>query len=166
MDSNSPPLPTGALPVSAIDGMATLQRAISEHLAELDRQRISIGEKYDALHDLLVRAHTDFDASAIERRVRSSVGSVCAKLIVTLLDRALTAVDEAITAAVAPDGMLDHCISEEVTAAVTTAVDKIVTEMVTPRVHDMLDDVFMSYRDCVLHERQLAEQELSEFIRA
>jgi hypothetical protein len=30
----------------------------------------------------------------------------------------------------------------------------------------MLDDVFMSYRDCVLHKHQLTEQELSEFIRA
>jgi hypothetical protein len=45
MGSSSPPPPTGKLPVLAIDGIATLQRAILEHLTELDRQRISIGEK-------------------------------------------------------------------------------------------------------------------------
>ncbi len=54
------------LPAMAPNGMATLQQAISEHLAELDRQRIWIGEKYDALHNLLVKAQAKFDASAIE----------------------------------------------------------------------------------------------------
>jgi hypothetical protein len=44
MGSSSPLPPTGELPVSAIDGMATLQRAISEHLTELDCQRILIRE--------------------------------------------------------------------------------------------------------------------------
>jgi hypothetical protein len=73
MGSSSPPPPTGELLVSAIDGMATLQRAILEHLAELDQQRISIGETYDALHDLLVRAQTSFDAPAIERHVKTAV---------------------------------------------------------------------------------------------
>jgi hypothetical protein len=65
--------PLDDLPVTAPNGMATLQLAISKHLAELDRQRIWIGEKYDALHDLLVKAQAEFDASAIERRVRSTV---------------------------------------------------------------------------------------------
>jgi hypothetical protein len=166
MGSSSPLLPTGKLPVSAINGMATLQRAILEHLAELDCQRISIEEKYDALYDLLIRAQTGFDAPAIERRVKTAVGPVYAELIVTLSDWALTAVDEAITAAVAPDGMLAHRICDEVTAAVTTAVDKLVTETVTSRIHDTLDDVFMSYRDCVLHERKLAEEGLTDFITA
>jgi hypothetical protein len=59
--STPPPTPPiGDLPATATDGMATLQRAISNHLAELDRQRISIGEEYDALHDLLVKAQTEF----------------------------------------------------------------------------------------------------------
>jgi hypothetical protein len=60
-----PTPPIGDLPATAADGMATLQRAISDHLAKLDQQRISIGEKYDALHDLLVMAQTEFNASAI-----------------------------------------------------------------------------------------------------
>jgi hypothetical protein len=64
-----PTPPIGDLPATAANGMATLQRAISDHLAELDRQRISIGEKYDAHHDLLVKAQTKFNASAIEQRV-------------------------------------------------------------------------------------------------
>jgi hypothetical protein len=98
--------------------------------------------------------------------VKTAVGSVCAELIVTLSDRALTAVDEAITAAVAPDGLLAHRICNEVTAAVTTAVDKLVTETVTSRIHDTLDDVFTSYRDCILHERKLAEEGLLDFITA
>ena len=60
-------LPLDDLPAMAPDSMATLQRAISEHLVQLDRQRIWIGEKYDTLHDLLVKAQAKFDASAIER---------------------------------------------------------------------------------------------------
>jgi hypothetical protein len=59
--------PLNDLPTMAPDSMATLQRAISKHLAELDRQRIWIGEKYDTLHDLLVKAQAKFDASAIEQ---------------------------------------------------------------------------------------------------
>ncbi len=54
----------------------------------------------------------------------------------------------------------------EVTAAVTTVVEKLVTETVTSRIHGMLDDVFTSYRDCVLQERKLAEEGLLDFITA
>ncbi len=76
-----PTPPIRDLPTMAANGMATLQRAISDHLAELDQQRISIGGKYDALHDLLVKAQTEFDASAIMRQVQSAVGAHSAELI-------------------------------------------------------------------------------------
>jgi hypothetical protein len=72
--------------------MATLHRAISDHLAELDRQRISIGKKYYAFHDLLVKAQTNFDVSAIERRVRSAVGAHSAQLV-ELVSNAEAAID-------------------------------------------------------------------------
>jgi hypothetical protein len=67
-------VPRTTLPPTAyIDPMATLNAAISFHIAELNRQRIAIGEKYDAFHDLLVKTRTDFDVSAIEARVNSAV---------------------------------------------------------------------------------------------
>jgi hypothetical protein len=60
--------------------MATLYAAISLHIAELDRQRIAIGEKYDAFHNLLVKARTDFDLSAVEARVSSAVATKIASI--------------------------------------------------------------------------------------
>jgi hypothetical protein len=191
------------LPATAPDGMATLQRAISEHFAELDRQRIWIGEKYDTLHDLLVMAQAKFDASAIERRVRSTVWVQSAGLkelvvnaeaaidikydeittmhsasksalseALSLVDAsnlstcALAAVDNAITTAVAPGGMLAERIGDEVTTAVIAAVDRIVARELNPHIHEVLDDVFTSYQDCVLMERQLAETEVTTFFKA
>ncbi len=172
------------LPAMAPNGMATLQQAIFEHLAELNRQWIWIGEKYDALHDLLVKAQAEFDASAIEQQVRSTVWVQSAGLkelvanaeaaidikydkittmhsalksalsrVLSLVDasnlstRALTAVDNAVTAAVAPGGMLVECIGNEVTTAVIAAVDRIVARELNPHVHEFLDDVFTSYQD-------------------
>jgi hypothetical protein len=49
--------------------MAALNRAISAHLSELDRQQRAIGDKYDAFRALLVAAQATFDAPAIELRV-------------------------------------------------------------------------------------------------
>ncbi len=60
--------------------MATLNAAISLHLAELDRQCIAIGEKYDTFHNLLVQIKTDFDVSAIEARVNSAVAAKIASI--------------------------------------------------------------------------------------
>ncbi len=153
----------GDLPTDDDNPMAKLTRTISTHLAELNRQCLAIGAKYDAFRDLLVNAQTNFDVSALERRVRSAIGAHTAPLIelisnaeaainvkyvnifalhvalkaalteaMTLLDaskvnrRALAAVDDAMTAAVALDGLMDQCINKAVTLAVIAAVDKIV----------------------------------------
>ena len=62
-------------PTAYINPMTTLNTAVSLHIAELDRQRIAIGEKYDAFHDLLVKTRMDFDVSAIEARVSSAVAA-------------------------------------------------------------------------------------------
>ena len=51
------------------DPMAALNRGISVHLSELDRQQRAIGDKYDAFRALLVAAQATFDAPAIELRV-------------------------------------------------------------------------------------------------
>jgi hypothetical protein len=49
------PMPSiGDLPTDDDNPMARLNRAISTHLAELDHQRLAIGAKYNAFHDLLV----------------------------------------------------------------------------------------------------------------
>jgi hypothetical protein len=75
----------------------------------------------------------------------------------TLLDasevnwRALAAVDNAMTAAVAPDGLMDQCISKAVTSVVITAVNKIVEQEIHPQVQHTLDKIFISYWDCVIN---------------
>jgi hypothetical protein len=63
--AEAPWMPTpsiGDLLTDDDDPMAKLNRAISTHIAELDHQRLAIGAKYDAFHDLLVKAQTNFDA--------------------------------------------------------------------------------------------------------
>ncbi len=75
--------------------------------------------------------------------------------------RALAAVDDAMMAAMAPDGLMDQCISKAVTSAVITAVDKIVEQEIQPRVQHTLDEIFVSYRDCVINEHKTAESELA-----
>ncbi len=116
--STPPPTPPiGDLPATAADGMATLQRAILDHLAELDQQRISIGEKYDALHDLLIKAQTEFDASAIAQRVRSAVGAHSAELI------ELVANDEAAIDVKYNDISAMHTASKSALSKALTLVD-------------------------------------------
>ncbi len=139
--------------------MAKLNAAISLHLAELNRQRIAIGKIYDAFHDLLVQTRTDFNVSAIEARVSSAVAAQTASIAAMLTQseealrhRALTSVDTAMTAAVAPGGIMEQRISNEVKLAVHTAVDNIVDRDVRPRVQDAVDNIFVSYKDCVLTE--------------
>jgi hypothetical protein len=84
----------------------------------------------------------------------------------TLSRRALAAVDNAVKAAVAPGGMLAERISKEVTLAVIDAVDCIVAREINPRVHETLNNVFTSYRGCVLTECHLAEMELKTYFQA
>ncbi len=87
--------------------------------------------------------------------------------VLTLLDastinrRTLAAVDEAMMASVAPGGLMDQRIHKEVTSAVTTAVDKIVERKIHPRVQGTLDEIFMSYQDCIITERKEAESEFA-----
>jgi hypothetical protein len=82
-----------------------------------------------------------------------------------LSTRALAAVDNAVTAAVAPGGMLAECIGNKVTTAVIAAVDRIVARELNPHIHKVLDDVFTSYQDCVLTECQLAETEVTTYFK-
>jgi hypothetical protein len=63
----------GAPATTTIDPMAKLNAAISLHLAELNRQRITISAKYNAFYDLLIQTRTDFDVSAIKAWVSSAV---------------------------------------------------------------------------------------------
>jgi hypothetical protein len=79
---------------------------------------------------------------------------------------ALVAVDNAFTAAVSPGGMLAERIGVEVMTVVIAAVNRIVARELNPRIHKVLDDVFTSYRDCVLTERQLAEMEVTTYFKA
>jgi hypothetical protein len=184
--SSSPYPSIGAHPADDDDPMAALNRAISAHLSELDRQQRAIGDKYDAFRALLVTAQATFNAPAIELRVRSAIGAhtapfselisqaesaidrkydeinalhVASKSTISsammLLDapalsqRALAAVDDAIRSATAPDGLLDQRIGDSIASAVSSAVTT------------TLDEIFVSYRDCVLVERQAAEADLA-----
>jgi hypothetical protein len=204
--AQAPWMPTPSirdLPVTVEDHMATLHWAISDHLTELDRQRISIDKKYDALHDLLIQAQTNFKVSAIKRQVCSAVGAHSAQLVelvsnatvainvkyndisamhtasklslseaLTIVDasnltrRSLAAVDDAIKAAVAPGGQLEQHISKEVTSAVINTVNQVMAWEIHPPVHDTLDKVFTSYRDCILMEQHLAETDLATSFQA
>jgi len=74
------------------DPMATLNRGISAHLSELDRQQRAIGDKYDAFRALLVKAQTSFDAPAIDLRVRSAIGAHTAPFL-DLISQAESAID-------------------------------------------------------------------------
>ena len=147
--------------------MATLNAAISLHLAELDRQRIAIGENYNAFHDLLIPTRTDFDVYAIEARVNSGVAAKIASIAEPLSTaenkiqhQAYTLVDIAMTAAVAPGGIMDERINDGVNLAVLTVVDNIMNK-VRPSVQETVDNIFVSYRDCVLSERSEAELALA-----
>ena len=66
-----------------------------------------------------------------------------------LTQRALAAVDDAIRAATAPASLLDQRIGESITSAVSLAVTS------------TLDEIFVSYRSCVLEERHAAEAALT-----
>ena len=171
-----------AMPPGEDEPMVTLNRAISAHFSELDRQQRVIGDKYNAFRALLVMAQATFDAPAIQLRVRSAIGAHTApfsellsqaesaidrkydeisalhvalkstiSLAMTLLDApalkqwALAAVDDAIRAATAPDGPLDQRIGASIASAVSSAVTS------------TLDEIFVSYRTCVLEERHAAE---------
>ncbi len=79
----------------------------------------------------------------------------------TLNRRALAAVDDAMTAAMALDGLLYQRINEAVTAEVISTVDKIVEQEIHPHVQDTINEIFISYRDCVIIKRTTAEAYLA-----
>ena len=72
--------------------MAALNRGISVHLSELDRQQRAIGDKYDAFRALLVEAQASFDAPAIDLRIRSAIGAHTAPFT-ELISQAESAID-------------------------------------------------------------------------
>ena len=72
--------------------MAALNRGISAHLSELDRQQRAIGDKYDAFRALLVEAQASFDAPAIDLRIRSAIGAHTAPFS-ELISQAESAID-------------------------------------------------------------------------
>jgi len=71
-----------------------------------------------------------------------------------LTQRALAAVDDAIRAATAPDGLLDQHIGASISLAVSLAVTS------------TLDEIFVSYRSCVLEERHAAKAALTSSLLA
>ncbi len=126
---------------------AGLKELVANAKAAIDIKYDKIMTMHSALKSTLSKALTLVDAS-------------------NLSTRALAAVDNAVTAAVAPGGMLAEHIGNKVTMAVIATVDRIMARELNPRVHKVLDDVFTSYRDCVLMERQLAETEVTTYFKA
>ncbi len=84
----------------------------------------------------------------------------------TLLDasvlkrRALAAVDNPMTAAVAPNSLLDQHMGKSIASAFSSAVATIVEHEVQPCVQTTLDKIFVSYRECVIVKRKQAEADL------
>jgi hypothetical protein len=164
------PRPTiGETPATTtVNPMAKLNAAISLHLAKLNRQRIAISKKYDTFHDLLIQTRTDFDVSAIEARVSSAVAvhtTPLAELVsqaeATIEHCAIAAVNTAMTAAIAHGGLMEQWINNEVKLAVRTAIINIVDCKIQPLVQDTVDNIFISYWDCVLTEQQQAKSDIT-----
>jgi hypothetical protein len=96
----------------------------------------------------------------------------------TLLDapalsqRALAAVDDAIRAATAPDGLLDQLIGESIASAVDPdglldqRIGESIASVVSSAVTSTLDEIFVSYQTCVLEERHAAEADLTSSLHA
>jgi hypothetical protein len=103
------------------------------------------------------------DISALHRASKSALTKAIALCNGPALNRrALAMVDNAMTAAVAPGGLMDQRISKVVTLAVIATVDNIVAREIQPHVEDTLDKIFISYRDCVIVEQHMAENDLAE----
>jgi hypothetical protein len=93
----------------------------------------------NAFHDLLVQTRTDFDVSAIKAWVSSAVAvhtATLAELVsqveATIEHRAIAAVDTAMTAAIAHDGLMEQRINDEVKLAVRAAINNSVDRKIQP----------------------------------
>ncbi len=134
--------------------------------------RSTVWAQSAGLKELVANAKAAIDIKHDEITTMHSTSKSALRKALSLVDmsnlstRPLVAVDDAVTAAVAPGGMLAECIGDKVTTAVIAAVDRIVAWELNPRVHKVLDDVFTSYQDCILTERQLAETEATTYFKA
>jgi hypothetical protein len=87
-----------------------------------------------------------------------------------LTHRALAAVDDAIRTATAPDGLLDQRIGESIASAadpdglLDQRIGESIASAVSPSISSTLDEIFVSYRTCVLEERHAAEVDLTAFL--
>ncbi len=135
-----------------------LQSAVGVHSAELIELVANAKAAINVKYDNILAMHTA-SKSALSKVLTLVNAS-------TLSRRALTAVNNAVKAAVTPGGMLAERIGKEVTSAVINAADRIVAREINPRVHETLDDVFTSYQDCILMECHLVETELKIYFQA
>jgi hypothetical protein len=155
----------GTPATTTINPMAKLNVVISLHLAELNRQRIAISEKYN---DLLVQTRTDFDVSTIKARVSFAVAVHTAPLAelvsqaeATIVHCAIAAVNTAMTVAIAHGGLMEQRINNKVKLAVRAAINNSVDCKKQPLVQDTVDNIFISYWDCVLTEWQQAKSDIA-----
>ncbi len=70
---------------------------------------------------------------------------------------AIAAVDTAMMAVTAQGGLMEQSINNKVKSAVCAAINNIIDRNIQPLVQDTVDNIFISYRDCVLTERQQPE---------
>jgi hypothetical protein len=162
--------------------MAALNRGISAHLAELDRQQRAIGDKYDAFRTLLIKAKASFDAPAIKLRVRSAIGAHTAPFS-ELISQAESAIDRKYDEISALHVVLKSTIASALTlldnpaladrarAAVNDAIrtatapdglldqriGESIASAVSSAVASTMDENFVSYQTCMLDERRAAE---------
>jgi hypothetical protein len=135
-----------------------VRSAAGAHSAELIELVANAEAAIDVKYDNISAMHT-----ASKSALSEALTLVDAS---TLSRRALAAVNNAVKAAVAPGGMLAECFGKEVPSAVIDAINRIVAQEINPRVHETLDDVFTSYRDCIFTECHLAETKLKTYFQA
>jgi len=175
-----------ATPPGDDDPMAALNRAISAHLSELDRQQRAIDDKYDAFRALLVTAQATFDATAIELPVRSAIGAHTAPFS-ELIYQAESAIDRKYDEINAIHVALKSTISLAMTLLDATALtqralaavdDAIraatalaglldqcigasIASAVSSAIPSTLDEIVVLYWTCVLEEWHAAEADLT-----
>jgi hypothetical protein len=74
---------------------------------------------------------------------------------------AIAAVDAAMMAVIAHGGLMEQRINNEVKSAVRAAINNIVDRKIQPLVQDTIDNIFISYRDSLLTERQQAKSDIT-----
>ncbi len=151
--------------------LVTAQAAFDAPAIKL-RVRSAIGAHTAPFSELTSQAESAIDRkydeiNALHVTSKSTISSAMMLLDAPALSQwALAAVDDAIRAATAPDGLLDQRIGESIASVVDPdglldqRIGESIALAVSLAVTSTLDEIFVSYWTCVLEERHAAEADL------